>query len=202
MKKILWGVGLLIAITVLPYFEAKACGHEGFFMGAGYEQLLQYSPDYQLVAIGTTSRKITWGTRWGAYAKVGYDFCGSRWGVEVPFSYNRQKLNRSELVNVMSVDANAIFHIIETTGGADFYWLGGLGGSYVSEGRNKNGTSATGMNFNFGPGFQYFLKQTKPKIAIGISVPIKYTLYFGNNLSRKRTSVFGIPIMAGFTVGF
>ena len=202
MKKWNWipaFAGMTIIFFSLP---AWPCGHEGWYVGAGYTQLLQYSPDNQLTAAGAATRKIDWRTRWGAYGKVGYDWCGSRWGIEVPFSYNRQKLNRSEMVNIFGVDANAVFHIVETTGGADFYWIGGMGMNIVTDGQIKNNTGAGGINVNFGPGFQYFLKKTKPKVAIGVSVPVKYTYYFGNHLSRSGTSVFGFPIQVGFTIGF
>lgn len=192
--------GLWSLVYGLP--EVNACGHDGWFVGAGYTQLLQYTPDKQLVAAGVTpTRKVDWNTRWGGYAKAGYDFCGSRWGVEVPISYNRQRLNRAELVHLFGFDANAIFHIVETEGGADFYWIAGTGMNIVTEGRVNNNSGAGGINLNFGPGFQYFLKKGKTKVAIGISVPLKYTLYFGHHLSRGHTSVIGVPIQVGLTVG-
>ncbi|MBI4125010.1 MAG: hypothetical protein HY466_03645, partial [Deltaproteobacteria bacterium] len=182
---------------------AHACGHEGTYAGLGYTQLIQFSPDHQLVAAGGTSPRINWSTRWGTHLRVGHDFCQSRWGFEVPFSLDRQRLNRNEFIHQIGIDANAIYHILETEGGIDFYWIGGTGLNFTTEGAVSNNTGATGINLNFGPGFQYFVKQAKPNVAIGLAVPVKYTLYFGNNLSgNKRTSVIGLPIRVGFSVGF
>ncbi|OGQ43201.1 MAG: hypothetical protein A3I70_00865 [Deltaproteobacteria bacterium RIFCSPLOWO2_02_FULL_44_34] len=165
-------------------------------------QLLQFSPDNQLIGGGLIpSGKVQWQTRWGAYAKVGYDFCSSRWGIELPFSYNRQKLNRSETVHMIGIDANAVFHIVETQKGADFYWIAGTGVNLVTEGSINNNTGNAGINLNFGPGFQYFINKS-PKVALGVSLPFKYTLYLGDHLSRNNTQVFGFPVQVGFTIGF
>ena len=188
-------------LSVVCCYSARACGHEGWYTGGGYSQLFQFSPDHQLTGGGIPSPKINWETRWGGYAKLGYDFCGSRWGVEVPFSWNRQRLNHFDNVSVIGIDANAIFHVIETEAGADFYLTGGSGMNIVTEGTINDNSGDAGVNFNFGPGFQYFVSK-KPRVAIGIAVPVKYTLYFGNHLSRNHTSVFGVPVQVGFTIGF
>lgn len=182
---------------------AHACGHEGWYTGLGYTQLLQFSPDRQLTVGGGTTPKVDWNTRWGTHLRVGKDFCESRWGVEVPISFDRQRLNRREVINQIGIDANAIFHIIETEGGGDFYWIAGSGLNIAMEGPTNNNSGAAGINLNFGPGYQYFIKHHKPKVAIGVAVPIKYTVYFGNNLSgNKKTSVIGLPVRVGFSVGF
>lgn len=187
----------------MVYRLAYACGHEGWYVGAGYTQLIQFSPDHQLVAGGAASPKVDWNTRWGAHGRVGYDFCTSRWGVEVPFSFDRQRLNRREVINQIGIDANAIYHIVETEAGADFYWIVGSGVNMAFEGPVNNNTGTAGANLNFGPGFQYFIKKDKTQVALGISAPFKYTLYFGNNLSgAKKTSVIGVPFRVGFSLGF
>lgn len=196
---------ILAATLFLLFFgisKAYACGHEGWYTGLGYTELIQFSPDHQLVAGGGASPKVDWNPRWGAHLRVGHDFCQSRWGVEVPFSFDRQRLNRQEIINQIGLDANAIFHIIETEGGADFYWIGGTGVNIAAEGPINNNSGAVGINLNFGPGFQYFVNPNK-SVALGLAIPLKYTLYFGNNLSgNKRTSVIGFPIRVGFSVGF
>lgn len=187
----------------MVYRLAYACGHEGWYAGAGYTQLLQFTPDNQLTAAGGTPPKVDWDTRWGAHTRVGYDFCASRWGVEIPLSFDRQRLNRREVINQIGIDANAIFHILETAGGSDFYWMAGGGMNIAMEGPVNNNTGAGGINFNFGPGFNYFIKQSKTKVAVGVSLPFKYTLYFRNNLSgSKKTTVFGFPFRVGFSIGF
>lgn len=182
---------------------ANACGHEGWYAGLGYTQLVQATPDRQLIAGGGASPKVDWNTRWGAHGKVGYDFCGTRWGVEVPVSLDRQRLNRQEVVNQIGLDANALYHIVETETGIDFYWIAGSGLNIAFEGPINNNTGTAGANLNFGPGFQYFIKKEKTKVALAVSVPFKYTLYFGNNLSgAKKTSVIGVPFRVGFSLGF
>lgn len=194
---------LAVLLSTLPYAKARACGHEGWYGGLGYTQLLQFSPDRQLSAVGATTPKVDWNTRWGAHGRVGYDFCASRWGVEVPFSFDRQRLNRQEVVNIIGVDANALFHIIETRQGIDFYWMAGTGVNVAMEGPTNNNTGAGGINLNFGPGLNYFIKHQNPKVALGVSVPLKYTLYLGNHLSgNKKTSVIGFPFRVGFSIGF
>lgn len=193
---------ILIGLSVIP-LKSHACGHEGWYFGGGYSQLFQASPDKQLIAGGGRStNNVRFQPRYGGYVKLGHDWCASRMGIEIPFSYNRQRLNRQELVDVLGTDVNAVIHLAETTGGADFYWIAGTGFNITTDGTVNNGTGAAGINLNTGPGFQYFFARGKHKAALGISVPFKYTLYFRNNLSARKTQVIGIPVMFGLTVGF
>ena len=202
-KTLLTTIVTLGALLLLPTPTAQACGHEGFYTGVGYTQLFQYTPDKQLAVatVGSTSR-VDWNSRFGGYLKFGYDFCASRWGVEVPLGMDQQRLNQQELVYVLTGDVNAIFHIAETRKGIDFYWIGGLGGNYVSEGTIKDKSRAVGTNLNFGPGFRYFIKNGKQKVGIELAMPARATLYFGNNLSRNKTAVFALPIRIGLTTTF
>lgn len=197
---------ILLAVLLDPFVlpsQAHACGHEGWYAGVGYMQLFQFSPDRQLVSGGAASPgRINFRTRYGAMVKAGKDFCGSRFGIEFPFSYNRQRLNRQELVDVLGLDANAVIHLLETPGGSDFYLLAGTGFNIITDGTVNNDTGTAGINLNFGPGYQYFFAKGKHKAALGVSLPFKYTLYFRDNLSRRKTQVLGIPVVLGFTVGF
>ncbi len=191
---------VLLLFSPLP---SHACGHEGWYAGLGYTQLLQFSSERQLTAGGGAAPKINWDTRWGAHGKVGYDFCGSRWGAELPVSLDRQRLNRAENVSILGIDVNALYHIVETKKGIDFYWIAGTGINLALEGSANNNTGAAGMNINFGPGLNYFIKRKKPNVALHLSVPAKYTLYFRNNLSGGgKTAVLGFPVRVGFSVGF
>src|SRR3989338_5878640 len=105
---------IVLFVFLLSPLKTLACGHEGWFAGVGYTQLLQFSPDTQFTAAAANAGKIDWDSRWGIHARVGYDFCASRWGVEMPIGFDHQRLNQQEFVNVIGVDANALFHIIET----------------------------------------------------------------------------------------
>lgn len=191
--------GLLLFLRI-P--KAHACGHEGWYGGIGYGQLFQFSPDKRLTAGGGSSaNNVSFKTRYGGYAKIGYDWCGTRYGIEFPFSYNRQRLNRQNMIHLFGMDVNAVIHLVETEGGADFYWIAGTGMNIVPRDVASNTRKAVGINLNFGPGFQYFISK-KPRVALGVSVPLKYTLYFGSNLSARKTQVIGVPFLVGFTVGF
>lgn len=205
MRKSRFYLYLLSMLVLSPLFVAsgvQACGHEGFYFGGGYSQLFLWSQDKQIIGGGLSNNPIRMRTRFGAYGKIGYDFCQSRMGIEFPFAFDRQRLNRVENVSVFSADTNAVIHLIETEKGADFYWIIGTGFNMMTEGSLNNNSRARGINANFGPGFQYFLSKGATKAAIGISVPVRYTFYFGNNLSRDVTKVLGFPIHVGFTVGF
>lgn len=179
------------------------CGHEGFYLGLGYSQLLMWSPDKRLVSGNLASNQnVKWDTRYGGYGKFGYDFCGSRMGVEVPVSYDRQKLNRLEMVNVFNSDLNAIIHLVETNSGWDFFWILGTGFSFITEGGSDNDSSTAGVNFNVGPGLRYYFLNGNNKTAVELSVPARYSFYLGHHLSNNTTQVLGIPIRFGLTFGF
>ena len=205
MKKFIFLAGVLLFGTLLGVAEANACGHEGGYFGLAYTQLVQFSPEKRYVSPGippASVDKISLGSRYGGQIKIGYDFCGTRFGIEMPIGINYQMLNEVDRVLFLSLDTNAIIHIVETEEGADFYWIVGVGANIATEGTIKDNSKAGGMNVNFGPGFQYFFARGKRRAAIGISIPVKYTLYIGNNLSRNNTSVIGVPVQVGFTVGF
>src|SRR3989338_5393360 len=204
MKKALLGLLVgAVASWVVPAFDTKACGHEGAYMGLGYTQLFLFSPENQLAAPGTAPQEIRFDSRYGGQLKFGYDFFASRFGIEVPLSFAVQQLNRAENVMVFGADTNMVVHLVETEKGADFYWIMGLGATVVTEGSIKNNTGSAGPNFNFGPGFQYFFAQGRNHVAaVNISVPGKVTLFVGDNLSDRKTTVFAIPIQFGFTYGF
>ena len=109
MKRIL---ALALFLLIFSIAKAHACGHEGTYAGLGYTQLFQFSPDRQLVATGGTSPKVNWNSRWGAHLRLGHDFCQSRWGVEFPFSFDRQRLNRNEFINQIGIDSNSYSKIV------------------------------------------------------------------------------------------
>lgn len=204
MKAFIYSLFLTLLLSAGYATNARACGHGGWYAGTGYAQMFSYSFDNQLAGGGASSQlgNVNFRTRFGGYVKVGRDFCTSRFGFEIPFSYNRQRLNRSEVINVFTLDGNAVIHLLQTSKGGSIYWIVGTGFSRISEGSLANNTDAVGVNLNTGPGFQLFFKNNKPKMSLGISFPLTYTLYFGNNLSKRMTQVFSAPIHVGFTVGF
>lgn len=193
---------IMAAFLIWPQEKAEACGHEGWYFGGGYAQLFQVSPDKQFVASGTTGRsKVRFDTQFGGHMKVGYDWCGTRYGLEATVSYDRQRLNRLEKVQQFGGDLNSVIHLVETPGGLDFYLLAGLGITLLPEGPVENNSGAIGASVNAGPGIRYFIDKKK-KVGLHFEVPVKYTLFFRNNLSARKTSVIGLPLRIGFTVGF
>ncbi len=205
MKKFVFLASILFLWSLLSVREARACGHEGGYVGLAYTELLQFSNDKRYVSPTlppASVDKISFSPRYGGQLKLGYDFCGTRYGIEMPIGINYLVLNELDRVLFLSLDTNAIIHIAETEEGADFYWIAGMGTSIATEGSIKDSSKAGGVNFNFGPGFQFFFAQGKRRAAFGISIPVRYTLYMGNNLSRNNTSVFAVPVNIGFTVGF
>lgn len=183
--------------------QTRACGHDGFFLGGGYQQMFMYTPEDQLAAGGgVTSRQITFGPGFGAHLLVGYDFEGSRWGIQAPFGYSYIKLNRSEWVHYFDIDTEAILHLAYWDNGIDIYLVGGLGGSFLTEGSINNNTAAAGINVGIGPGFSYFFARGKTKGSIYIQVPVRMVHFFGNNLSANGTTLLQVPIRFGLSVGF
>ena len=208
MQRSLYVLILFVLAAFFPFSRSEACGHEGAYVGLGYTQFIAYSPDHQLVSstgtgsAATTGSRIELGTRPGAHFKIGYDFCGSRWGFEIPVMVSMQRLNRAETIYVGGVDANAIFHIIETETGVDFFWIGGLGATILTEGTLGNNTASGGINANFGPGFQYFFARGNHRSAIQIALPVRVAILMGDNLSNRSTRIVGIPIQISFTFAF
>ncbi len=190
----------IISIPFLPQTTA-ACGHDGFFLGAGYEQLFMVTPESQL-GLGNTGR-VTFGPGYGADLVFGYDFCGSRWGIQLPIEYSRLKLNGSEWVNYIGSSLEAIFRVAEWRNGLDFHLVGGIGGSYLSEGKVSNNTASAGFNVGVGPGIAYFFSRTeKLTAAIAAELPIRFQYFIGNHLSANGTSAIAFPLRLSLQLGF
>lgn len=201
----------LLKTTVILAFIASAiaagpsisyaCGHEGFYLGVGYEQLLMYTPEKQLNAV--TSERINFGPGFGATFLVGYDIKGTRWGVQLPFEYSRLKLNHDEWVNYFGAGLEGVFHIKEWKSGIDFHLVGGVGWAYLSEGDVYNNSKNNGITASIGPGFSYFFTRTeKVSGAVSLDVPFRFVNFFGDHLSRGGTSVGALPIRLTLQIGF
>jgi len=201
--KLKQGIVLIVVLSSLSLASsfAHACGHEGFFMGIGYAQLFQYTTEDEnnLVA----SRRINFGPGYGASAVVGYDFKGSRWGIQLPFEYAALKLNRSEWVNSLSNEVEAILHLVEWSNGLDFHLVGGAGWTYLSEGSINNQTKSFGVIASLGPGFSWFFSRTeKISGALALEIPFRFVHYFKDHLSKGGTTAVAFPIRLTMQVGF
>ena len=189
------------ATLLLAPTPARACGHDGFYMGLGYEQMFMFTPEHRLG--GGNQPRITFSPGMGGNAVVGYDFPGSRWGIQLPFEFARQKLNHSEWVNQYNVSLEGVFHIKEWDNGIDFHIVGGAGWTYLDEGKLSDNSSGPGMIVSAGPGMSYYFSRTeKVSGALAVEMPLRYLYYFGSHLSYGGTSIFGIPIRISLQVGF
>jgi hypothetical protein len=194
---------LVISFVIAPKV-VSACGHDGFFIGGGYQQMFMYTPEDQLRGAGQlTSSQITFGPGFGAHLLFGYDFEGSRWGIQMPFGYSNFKLNRSERVNYFDTAVEGILHLASWENGIDVNLVGGIGVSILPEGPNDNNTGALGMNFGIGPGFNWFFHRSESiSSSVYVQVPIRVVLFFGDNLSKNHTTALQVPIRVGVSLGF
>lgn len=206
MKKLLFLSGPITFLLFVILFESSsafAAGHRGFYMGIGYEQLFMVSPDYQLNSAGSNTSRVNFGPGYGGDAVVGYNFYKTRWGVQVPFEFSRIKLNKVEWINDIAAALEGIYRIAEWDSGVDFHLVGGIGFSYLSEGRINDNTKSTGITVGVGPGVTYIFSKTE-KVTGGVTaeLPIRYQRYVGTHLSNNGTSVIAFPLRLSVQVGF
>ena len=201
-KRFVWLIfGVLIFVCLTYSRTTDACGHDGFYVGVGYNQLFMFTPEHRLSA--TSSKRINFGPGYGANALIGYDFCGSRWGIQLPFEFSRLKLNNSEWVNQYTTSVEGVLHLVEWQNGLDIHLLGGAGWSYLSEGSIDDRTASIGITASFGPGLSYYFSRTDTLSAsVTFEAPFRYIYYFGNHLSSNGTSVMAIPLRLSIQVGF
>lgn len=187
-----------IAFAWMPS-AAIACGHDGVYAGLGYTQMFMYTSENRL----GSNQKITFSPGMGGNAVVGYDFCGSRWGIQLPFEFARQKLNHLEWVNQFNLSLEGVVHLAEWANGIDLRLVGGAGWSYLSEGKYDDRTSGTGIIAHFGPGFAYYFSRTeKVSAALVAEIPFRMVHYFRDRLSSNGTTIFAVPIRISLQVGF
>ncbi len=181
-----------------------ACGHDGFFVGGGYQQLFMFTTEHQLAGpLAVSSEKITFGPGYGAHLLIGYDFPGSRWGIQVVPEYSNLNLNHSERVNYFGTAVEGILHIIAWENGLDFNLVGGVGYSQLFEGPRTNNTGAAGINIGVGPAINWFFHRgEKVRSSLYAQVPVRAVIFFGNNLSKNQTTVLAVPIRIGVSLGF
>lgn len=192
---------LFIVLFQVISFSAIACGHDGFYMGFGYTQLFMYTTENRMS--GGNADRITFGPGYGANALFGYDFCGSRWGVQMPFEFDRLKINKSEYVNQLGSSVEGVLHLVQWENGLDIHLVGGAGWMHITEGLNNNNSAATGITGSFGPGLSYyFSKQENVTLALAAEVPVRVIHYFGSHLSTNGTTILAVPIRLSFEVGF
>lgn len=200
-RALLLVLGVLAVLSAWRPHLAQACGHDGFYMGVGYTQLFMFTNERSRSAAPTG--RVRFGPGYGANAVIGYDFCGSRWGIQLPFEFARLKLNRSEWVNQFGSSVEGVLHLAEWENGVDFHLLVGAGWSYISEGKIDDRSSAAGITASFGPGVSYYFSRTeKISAAVSVELPFRMIYYFGDNLTAGGTTVIAAPIRLNLQIGF
>lgn len=203
-RSILLAAIILSAILISATSStASACGYDGFYTGFGYEQLFMYTPQDARQAGGNTGPRISFGPGYGADVLFGYDFCGTRWGIQFPLEYSRLRLNRQEWVNFFAGSVEAVFRIKQWSNGLDFHLVGGLGGSYMSEGNVQDNSRSPGLMLSAGPGVTYiFSRSEKVKAGVTAELPIRWQYFIGDHLAIGGTSALAIPIRLSLQLGF
>lgn len=202
MKRVLISVVIVLCVTtqLLTPSTIFACGHDGFYLGGGYTQLFMFTPKNRL---GASNTRVEFGPGFGAHLVLGYDFCGTRWGIQIPFEFTRQKLNSWEWVNQFGSTAEGVFHIASWKNGIDIHVVGGIGWAYLMEGPIQNSTAAAALTVDVGPGVSYyFVKSDKVTASVTGEIPLRFLYYFGNHLSSGGTPTFAVPIRISMQVGF
>jgi hypothetical protein len=190
-----------LLVFFLPQRKAIPCGHDGIYFGGGYEQLFMYTPEHRLG--GSSLGRVKFGPGYGANAVVGYDFCGSRWGIQMPFEFSMLRLNGSEWVKQFGSSVEAVLHLVEWKNGLDFRLVGGAGWTYLTEGNINDHTASVDMTGSVGPGLAYYFTRTeKLSAAVVGELPLRVIYYFGDHLSKNGTTVFALPIRISVQVGF
>lgn len=191
---------VLLAAPFLPT-AALACGHDGVYFGLGFEEMYMVTTEHRLGA-GNQPR-VHFSPGFGANAILGYDFCGSRWGIQAPFEYSRQKFDYAEWVDQFNISFEGVVHLAEWSNGVDIRLVGGAGWSYLSEGKLSNRSTAKGIIAQFGPGLAYYFSRTeKVSAALVAELPFRMIHYFGENLSSHGTTLFAVPLRLSLQVGF
>ena len=189
----------MLALFVATSSKASACAHNGFYFGGGYTQQFLFTPEHRLT-LGGGSR-VNFGIPISAYALWGYDFCGTRWGIQMPVEYSTFRLNRSERVGMMGASVEGVYHLVEWADGFDFHLVGGIGGQYLTEGAINDRTESVGMTVAAGPGISWFFGKNH-HFSLTSQFPLRAIIFFGNRLSANHTTVIDLPLRLGFTVGF
>ncbi len=194
-------LGLIALLATLAFsFDALACGHEGPFVGLGYNQLFMFTNANRL---NSANQKVNFGPGFGANLVLGYDIKDTRWGVQIPFEFSWLKLNRQEWVNSIQSGAEAIFHIKQWNSGIDIHLIGGAGFAYLTEGKVSDRSKSWGATASIGPGLSYFFAMSEHVSgAVALEVPLRYIRYFGNHLSSGGANAFAVPIRVSMQVGF
>ena len=202
IKRLLFSAAMVFLLLLPPLLpQALACGHEGVYFGGGYTQLFMYSPgDLQT---GNLGQKVHMSPGYGANAVVGYDFCGTRFGIQMPFEFTMQRLNRQEWVPQIGSTLEGVLHLAEWSNGIDIHLVGGVGWSYLFEGEIQNHSRGAAITGDFGPGLSYyFFRNNKVSTALTAEAPFRIQYYFGDHLSPNGTTFVSFPIRLSIQVGF
>lgn len=194
----------VVLVSTFTCEDVRACGHDGFYLAAGYEQLVMFSREDRLVRSGVNlnPQRVVFGPGFGAHVMFGYDYEGTRWGWQVPFEYSYIKLNKQEYLHYFSTALEPVLHLAVWPNGVVFSVIPTLGISVLPDGEIDDGTQGFGVNFGLGPKLSYFFARGDVRGSVYLQVPLRAVYVFEDNLSRDGTTLFAVPIRLGLSVGF
>lgn len=192
-------VGGLVPLVFVS--EVFACGHDGLFIGGGYAQSHLFTYERRFLPISNVNERVSFGPAFGGHAVIGYDFCKTRWGIQFPAEFVTLRLN-NERTQLLTVNAEAIYHLASWDNGMDVHLVGGGGVNYLREGETFDRSASVGANMTLGPGVSWFFSRGALSGAITLQIPFRSILFFGDNLTENQTLTFMIPIRFGMTFGF
>jgi len=196
-------VVLMVLVFVSVPKKVLGAGHDGFYGGVGVLSIPMVTWEDRLTRPGGRSERVYFQPGFGGWILFGYQFPDTRWGIQVPLEWQYFKLNHQEWVNQMCGTVEGVVRLVEWDNGIDFHLVGGLGATYLFEGKINDNSSGMGMHAEIGPGFSWFFARGGDvKASLTMEVPIRYIFFFGDHLSRGGTSVFAFPVRLGVTIGF
>ncbi len=213
MKKIL-SLACFIGFACALFISVNAYARtEGFYIGGGYQQPLLWSwkkqGDFTQQQPGSAIR--FWPT-FGAYAVGGYEFGYPDWlGLALPVNWSYMKLNRSEWVQHINADAEAIFHLSDPENKFDPFLGALIGFNFLTEGKVQNESQSIGPDFGFTMGFRYSLMEYAvagsphiKNLSLVVELPVKIILWLNDHdLSNSGTTPFlQFPLHVGLTYTF
>jgi hypothetical protein len=211
MKKtlVLLIVFSVISLLIQPAAHARS---SGFYIGGGYQQPVMLTWKKQAVGSADVGNSIKFWPGFGGYLVGGYEFEKADWfGLAMPVSWSLIRLNKDEWVQLITADAETIFHFMDQEKKFDPYVAGLIGFNFLTEGNNPNGSQSFGPSFGAGIGIRYTLVEyamagspNVTNLSFTAEVPVKIMLFMNDQelADSTTTPIISIPVKVGLTYTF
>ncbi|MBI2092258.1 MAG: outer membrane beta-barrel protein [Deltaproteobacteria bacterium] len=211
MKKIFALFVALFTFSILIQATAHARS-SGFYIGGGYQQPVMLTWKKQSTVAVDPGSSIKFWPGFGGYLVGGYEFEKADWfGLAMPVSWSLVRLNKDEWVQLITADAEAIFHFMDSENKFDPYVAGLIGFNFLTEGSDSNGSQSFGPSFGAGFGMRYTLVEyamagspNVTNLSFTAEVPVKIMLFVNDQelADSKTTPIISIPVKVGLTYSF